>query len=481
MALYRKYRSRDFDQLVGQDHVADSLNNALKQKRISHAYLFAGPRGVGKTSAARILARRINQLPPETGDHLDIIEIDGASNRRIDEVRDLREKVHITPTSAQYKVYIIDEVHMLTTEAFNALLKTLEEPPEHVVFILATTEVHKLPETIVSRTQHYSFNPIAADQMIKQLVTIAKAEKIKIQPEALAIIAEASSGSLRDGISILDQVANLTDKEIGASQVAELLGMASQAAVTELATLIAAHQPAETLKQLEKLVSAGISAGQLTKQLLNLWQQLVRMHLGLAKPHGEAQQHLLEATEPSQLRQNIQKLAQIPNNLRYHEIALEAGLLELASAGDRAAPAKSSAKASVSPLVSEEPMVEPLARAPTKKAAAKDAAKFSEDLWLKALTQLKSTNNSLYALLRSSHPEATNGKLQIAFRFQFHRRRLEEKANVKLLQQALKDVTGQDWQIEAVLVEGSKPTGQPESDNDSVSSVLEVLGGEVVG
>lgn len=161
-ALYRKYRSKSLSEIVGQQHIISTLQNALKQGRISHAYLFTGPHGVGKTSIARILAHEVNQLPySEDTPHIDIIEIDAASNRRIDEIRDLRDKVHIAPTSAKYKVYIIDEVHMLTKEAFNALLKTLEEPPAHVIFILATTEAHKLPETIISRTQQFNFRPIS--------------------------------------------------------------------------------------------------------------------------------------------------------------------------------------------------------------------------------------------------------------------------------------------------------------------------------
>ena len=162
-ALYRKYRSRNLSEIVGQEHITTTLSNALKTGQISHAYLFTGPRGVGKTSVARILAHEINGLEYSEDDiHLDIIEIDAASNRKIDEIRQLRDRVNLAPASAKYKVYIIDEVHMLTREAFNALLKTLEEPPEHVIFILATTEAYKVPETIINRTQQFNFRPIAA-------------------------------------------------------------------------------------------------------------------------------------------------------------------------------------------------------------------------------------------------------------------------------------------------------------------------------
>src|SRR5438270_10180898 len=185
-ALYRKYRSRSFDEVVGQEHVTQTLQRALKSGRISHAYLFTGPRGVGKTSVARILAHEVNGLP-YAGEsvHLDIIEIDAASNRRIDEIRDLREKVRIAPAVGKYKVYIIDEVHMLTREAFNALLKTLEEPPAHTIFILATTEVHKLPETIISRTQRFAFKPVDKISTQTHLGKIAKKEKIVISDGAL--------------------------------------------------------------------------------------------------------------------------------------------------------------------------------------------------------------------------------------------------------------------------------------------------------
>ncbi len=217
----RKWRPMIFDDVVGQGHVTSTLRNAIASNRVAHAYLFSGTRGCGKTTTARILARAlncsapVNQNPDNTcdickeiidGRSMDVIEIDGASNRGVDEIRNLRDSVRYAPAHGKYKIYVIDEVHMLTKEAFNALLKTLEEPPSHVVFIFATTEVHKVPMTILSRCQRFDFRRIAVDEIIKTLSTIAKAEQITIDDESLMIIAKRADGSLRDSESIFDQV-----------------------------------------------------------------------------------------------------------------------------------------------------------------------------------------------------------------------------------------------------------------------------------
>ena len=278
-ALYRKYRSRSLDEVLGQDHVTNILRRALEQGKIAHAYLLTGPRGVGKTSVARILAHEINQLPyDEEASHLDIIEIDAASNNGVDDIRALREKAQVAPVSAPKKIYIIDEVHMLSKPAFNALLKTLEEPPVHVVFILATTDADKLPATILSRVQQFFFRPIPADIMARQLMTIAEKEGFAIEADAARLIAERSRGGFRDGISMLDQLSALasTGKPLSASDVAQYLGLSATETLESLLELYQQRDAPEALNLLGELEKTGTDPVVLSHQLLSLLR--ARLH-----------------------------------------------------------------------------------------------------------------------------------------------------------------------------------------------------------
>ena len=242
LALYREWRPKNFKDMVGQEHVTKTLINALVQNKVAHAYLFSGPRGTGKTTTAKVLAKALNCehrdgvepcnqcascLSIDQGSAMEVFEIDAASNRGIDEIRDLRDKVRLSAGESKYKVYIIDEVHMLTTEAFNALLKTLEEPPERVVFILATTEVHKIPLTILSRVQRFEFHRIPLEQINKHLDKVCQTIGREVEPEALQIIAQKSEGGLRDALSILDQCL-LLDGRLGVEQVYQVLGMVGE-------------------------------------------------------------------------------------------------------------------------------------------------------------------------------------------------------------------------------------------------------------
>lgn len=272
-ALYRRYRPRSLSEVVGQTQITDVLANTIKNGKLSHAYLFIGPRGTGKTSVARILAHEINGFKYELeDDYVDIIEIDAASNRGIEEIRELRRRVSIAPTKGKYKVYIIDEVHMLTKEAFNALLKTIEEPPEHVVFIMATTDAYKVPITITSRSQVFTFRLADPATMFKHLKDICKKEKIPITDGALEIVVRRGGGSFRDSLSLLDQVSTLTDGEITEEVLEKALGLPQNETITQILEAYASGNIDTIRAHLTKLSDSGIKpeivAGEMIAQIV---------------------------------------------------------------------------------------------------------------------------------------------------------------------------------------------------------------------
>ena len=269
-ALYRKYRPTSLSEVVGQSQVTKTLESSLEKGKISHSYLFTGPRGCGKTSVARIFAHEINGFKYELEDfYPDILEIDAASNTGVDNIRELRERAAIAPTAGKYKVYIIDEVHMLSKSAFNALLKTLEEPPAHVVFIMATTDVYKVPITIKSRSQIYEFQLAEPSVMHEHLKTIAKAEGIKINDEALEIIVRRGGGSFRDSISLLDQISTIADGEITASLISSSLGLPEQTKIMNLLEAYRTSNLSEISASLKTLLNSGVRAEIITEELIN--------------------------------------------------------------------------------------------------------------------------------------------------------------------------------------------------------------------
>ncbi len=285
LVLYRKYRPRSFEELVGQEHIVAALTNALKTNRVAHAYLFSGPRGVGKTTTARLVAKALNCLGKDRpcnscssceafnqGRAMNLIEIDAASNRGIDEVRELRDGVRFMPSEGKYKVYVIDECHQLTKEAFNALLKTLEEPPAHAVFILATTEFDKVPATIVSRTQHFDFRRPNLAQIVGRLVQIAKKEGVKLQEDGARLIALAAEGSLRDAESILGQIMAAEDKEISRVEVENILGLPRREAAKKMFELIVKKDIASALALIQELADAGYDLVYFSKMLMNYFR-----------------------------------------------------------------------------------------------------------------------------------------------------------------------------------------------------------------
>jgi DNA polymerase-3 subunit gamma/tau len=293
--LARRYRPQTFTEIVGQEAVARALANALKSDRVAHAYLFTGPRGVGKTSTARILAKALNceKGPTDTpcgvcdmcrgiasGEDVDVLEIDGASNNKVDEVRELRSNVQYRPSRARYKIYIIDEVHMLSTAAFNALLKTLEEPPPHVKFIFATTEVHKIPATILSRCQRFDFAAIPLPRIIERLRGIVESEHLQADVDALELIARRAGGSMRDAQSLLDQLLAFGGDRISVDQVQQLLGTAGDDRVVALADAVVNADAKQALDLLDQAVASGLQLGELVDQLLAYWRDLMVVNAG---------------------------------------------------------------------------------------------------------------------------------------------------------------------------------------------------------
>jgi DNA polymerase-3 subunit gamma/tau len=492
LALYRKYRSQSFDAVIGQPQVVDTLKSAIASGRLSHAYLFTGPRGTGKTSVARLLARAVNCTAEEAsvrpcgecsnckieiGAHLDLIEIDAASNRGIDDARALREKITSAPTMGAYKVYIIDEVHMLTTEAFNALLKTLEEPPSHAMFILATTEAHKLPETIISRTQRFSFKPIAANAMSAHLKEIAVKEGISIDDGALAIIAGSSRGGFRDAISLLDQAANSGSKGLTADSVRELLGQGDPAIMKAIMKAVRDQQPNKVLASLDGAWEAGIQPGQLARQLIEAW----RAELKVAVGHEDGMPQV-------QLAVNAIDILIPVLRTTWPELALESALARLASASEAVEPVRpltrqvaptTSRPLSAKPQAGSKP--EPAAQ-PAPSSAPPPSGAPSGDLWMKALTLIKQKNNGLYALLRSCDIRFDGDEVIIGCKFVFFRDRIQEGKNIETIEKILTRTYGRKFKARALL-ETKSPTMVPAAGDPSselMSSALEILGGEVI-
>jgi len=471
-ALYRKYRSKNFDEVIGQAAITTTLQNAIKGGRISHAYLFSGPRGVGKTSVARILAHQVNQLPYQDDQpHLDIIEIDAASNRRIDEIRDLRERVHLAPIAAKYKVYIIDEAHMLTREAFNALLKTLEEPPSHVIFILATTEAHKLPATIISRTQHFSFKPIGTNEMAAQLGTIARREKFKITPAALELLAEAGEGSFRDALSLLDQL-GAPGQSVDEPEVLRLLGRPRRAAINELVAALetADHQP--MLQILEQLAEQGVDPTGTAKQLA-----------------GELRQKLLASESVEDwLVELLSTLVEVPASLEPAE-ALELALLNAVARPAQASTIKDSTDEEV---VEPPPIAEPVEPdepeatefVPPSSPVAKDKFELADD-WPAVLEQAKSQAPALYTALRLATPALEADILTLSFAFQLHQKKVNSPAAKQTLETIIKDGWGTQLKVKGVIDKArarpassaSTASTQADPEADSLAAINSIFGG----
>lgn len=487
VALYRKYRPENFDQVIGQEQVVKVLKNAVKENLISHAYLFSGPRGTGKTSVARILAKSVNCekrtdynpcgkclscINARDGKTMDLLEIDAASNRGIDEIRDLREKIKFAPSENRFKVFIIDEVHMLTKEAFNALLKTLEEPPGHAIFVLATTEIHKVPNTIISRCQRHDFRRIKMTEIVSQIMDIAKKEKIKIDDEALEIIAEASEGGLRDAISLLDQIASVGLSEITGETVEEILGLAPHKIVFDFVAALLHSETTKALSVLEGLQRSGADVVVFAKSIQDFLTKIITSKAGnIESVEGTKEQ--IEELKDLAAGVSIEQVIAISDALVKAQANFRSGIdpffamTLVCFPGDRMI----THQEEVTPQTKDEP--KPKKTTGTETAAAPD--KRTNGQWHHFLMELKGRNNTIHAFLRVAVPVFAENTVTLTFPYKFHKERLEETKNKRMVEEILAKVYGQPYEIICVLETGGR--GVKLSDTDSAVSIL---GGEVV-
>jgi DNA polymerase III subunit gamma/tau len=510
--LYRKWRSQTFDEVVGQIEIIRTLKNAIKSGRVSHAYLFSGPRGTGKTSTARIFAKALNceKGPTENpcgkcgncekiknGHAIDVIEIDAASNRGIDEIRDLRDKVRYSPVEAKYKVYIIDEVHMLTSEAFNALLKTLEEPPAHAIFILATTEPQKVPVTIASRCQRLDFKRITAADIAEQIKMIAKSEAVKIDDDAVALISRNSEGAMRDAISLFDQLISFAGRSIKKDDVVTLLGSANTDMVFDFADKLISNDIAGAFSLIATMSSQGRSIPQVTKDILLHLRNLLLVKVKSEAAIEETAEHIEKLRQQAEnfsldrIKYMIKVFSRSEVDMKWHpqaSVILEIAVVE---AGETPQTAQTVSAPRTEPKIEQKVPATVLYQKAVQVAAIKKpelrtepSPKVTESLislknnWQTVLDEAKKANLSAYISLHEGEPvEFSNGKLIIKFKkgFAFHKERLSEAANRSVVEATIKKLTGSDIKVECVIEDAASP-----KQDMSVGEVAEIFGGTVM-
>ena len=497
VAFYRKYRSKKLSEVVGQKHITDVLDLALKQEKIAHAYLFTGPRGVGKTSIARILAHEINNLPySEESEHPDIIEIDAASNNSVEDIRDLREKIQTAPFSAKFRIYIIDEVHMLSKSAFNALLKTLEEPPKHAIFILATTDAHKLPATIISRTQQFVFHFIDKKDICEHLAFIAKNEGVKISPEALEIIAEKGGGSFRDSISLLDQISSVgRDEEISAEKIEQILGLAPKKQILELIENFEKQNIAEIIAQIEKIKKSGVDLRSFCEQFITEIKNLLTQKpwlVNLLNPLNEAKNSNFLELEllsililPKDFPQPKIIVQQVSENKTSTEIAkLEPPKLK--KIADKLNPeiapkepsteAPKNAKTDTSETTKTKTTKpapkpkKPETKTPANQPKPERIGERNDFEWRDFLKEIKKASPAIGGILAQSGHEITGDTIKIYAGYKIKKTQLDKQQNRTIISQALEKIGAGDWFVETFAEQ--KPPEDP-----TAAAVFEIMGG----
>ncbi|MBR2563901.1 MAG: DNA polymerase III subunit gamma/tau [Paenibacillus sp.] len=526
IALYRAWRPQSFQDMVGQQHIIQTLQNAIREQRTSHAYLFSGPRGTGKTSAAKILAKAVNcEQGPATepcneceacrritnGAVMDVQEIDAASNRGVEEIRDLREKVKYAPTEVRQKVYIIDEVHMLTTEAFNALLKTLEEPPPHVMFILATTEPHRLPATIISRCQRFDFRRVSLEEQTTRLALICEQEGMEADHDALQYIARLSDGGMRDALSVLDQISSFTDGRVTYQQVMDMTGGIASEQFAKLAASLLKGDVGHILQMIEGFMHEGKSADKCMENLLYYFRDLLMIKMvpdadkltdRVLNP--EAFQDMAESFTKEQLFQMIDTLNRYQSEMKYAvqpQTLFEVALLKLCSipsaGGESASVGMASPSASADmgeinrlkqQLVELEKKLDralksglsggeaassaparPASRAPMSRAnapaklpahldqyvARKGSPEFAEisKKWSQILQRVKEEKVTVHAWFMDGEPVSLlEDNVLVAFKNNIHRETTEKQANRDVIERVLSEQLGRPARLVTMML-----------------------------
>ncbi|MEW6286673.1 MAG: DNA polymerase III subunit gamma/tau [Chloroflexota bacterium] len=505
-ALYRKYRPQSWDAVVGQDHVVTTLKNAIAADRVAHAYLFAGSRGTGKTTLARLLAKAVNCANPDATkrpcnecEHckavnenrfLDLIEIDAASNTSVDDVRDLRDKINFAPTQGKYKIYIIDEVHMLSTAAFNALLKTLEEPPPHAIFVLATTEIHKIPATVLSRCQRHEFRRVPVDEIVSNLKKIVKAENIQADDDALIQIARQSAGGMRDAISLLDQLAS-TGERITLALAQTVLGTATSQTVLEVVSSINDHDPAHGLETIHRALDAGADPRSLARQIVEYLRGLMLIQMGNAEQveatadvKKQMQAHAKSFTTSDVLRM-MKAFNNAATDLRggwQPSLSLELALAEVLDAPAEsplaAAPRQTKPQPVSAPKAESQPQVESEAPRPAEKPvlSAGDVIK----AWKPMSAALPKSQANLSALMNSVRMIDVQGStLILGLASDVLVSKLDKPDQIEAIQKLVKDHFGVDVSIRCVVT-NAKGKIPPNVAQDGMVATAIQHGGEIV-